>query len=95
MKMDEDKCECGNGKYKFQDKCWTCKEKERLAYDSEDAIKNEGTTSDRFICCPYCGSDYGTDEMHESQKCDCDGCGKEFYVEIEYSASYTTSKVNK
>ena len=31
MKMDEDKCECGNGKYKFQDKCWTCKEKEELA----------------------------------------------------------------
>ena len=91
--MNKEICECGKKKYEFQDVCWTCKEKKELAYESEFAIENEGTSSDKFICCPYCGSDYGTDEMYKSQDCLCYECNKKFHVDIEYSATYTTSKI--
>ena len=51
--------------------------------------------TDKMIC-PYCGHVVDDTEYHASPDSDstgtCDECGKEFDLEIEYSASYYTKK---
>lgn len=45
------------------------------------------------IICPYCATEQSSDDIHESKTgLECDTCGGEFDLEVEWSASYTTTK---
>lgn len=45
------------------------------------------------IVCPYCGEHHDSTEVRESCKFDCDECNRVFRVEVDYSVSYSTSKI--
>lgn len=42
--------------------------------------------------CPYCGYTQEDDNPQQSGEYSCDECGKTFYVEVEYSATYYSTK---
>lgn len=53
-------------------------------------MSKHDTYSDEGPVCPYCGSINSDDDLHESTTVECDTCEKPFYVEVEYSVSYST-----
>lgn len=42
--------------------------------------------------CPYCGAEMSTDDLYESTTRDCDECGAEVEVEVDYKPYYTTRR---
>lgn len=42
--------------------------------------------------CPYCGNIEDECDLNESGDYDCGDCGKEFHLEVEFTAHYTTTK---
>lgn len=92
MDDDKDMCKCGKEKYKFLNLCFECNNQKMFEFEKAYALKNGGTSSESYIICPYCGEDYGTDDMRESCDVVCSSCNNGFRVEIEYTATYTTSK---
>lgn len=51
----------------------------------------DGTDS---VICPHCGSDNGAEEFHTPQRATCSECEKEFWVQPDYSVTYSTSCVD-
>jgi len=74
--------------------CGTChdiKENEiRIeAFEKLDGEEPDCHYTDDIIC-PHCGSEVSNDELYESQDTECYVCKGEMFVEVEYSATYTT-----
>jgi len=91
MKMDNKLlCSCGKKKYIWQNKCWVCNEKDQIKQIWDYSKDNKEVTNEKFVICPYCGTHYGEDDLHESTTLTCDECGKEFKLEVEYEISYST-----
>ena len=44
------------------------------------------------VICPYCGKKSPFDDENQTSE-DCDHCGKEFWVERDYTVYYITSKI--
>lgn len=77
---------------------WQCKpcadiEAAGIREDAFDKLNGEDPDCDYRdeIICPHCGSTLCSDELHESQDIECHVCEGEIYLEVEYTASYTTS----
>jgi RecJ-like exonuclease len=60
--------------------CWRC---DGSGIDSEYMDE---------IICPYCAETLSADDLYQSTTIDCDACGKEIELEVDYSVSYTTRK---
>jgi uncharacterized Zn-finger protein len=88
--MIKDLCECGKDKYEWQDICWVCKEKKEIQTIWEYSKDKKEVTNEKYVICPYCGSHYGEDDLHESTELTCDECGKKFKLEVEYDITYST-----
>jgi len=73
--------------------CFECRDKKRIAKLGKEVVEEGESYNEDEIICPWCGADYGTDDMQESTDCNCYECDKKFHVDIEYSASYSTSKL--
>jgi hypothetical protein len=59
-----------------------------IGHDEYDCL------SESEIICPYCATKQSSDDRHESEKgVECHTCGGIFDLEIEYSPSYSTSRV--
>ena len=77
---------------------WTCKpcheaeqlEIKRAAFEKLDGDEPDCSYSDEIIC-PHCGSKISNDDIHESQDIECHVCEGEIYLEVEYTASYSTT----
>lgn len=77
---------------------WTCNrckeiedlEERKKAFDKLNGKEPDTSCNDDIIC-PHCGSKFGNDDIHETQDLDCEVCGGEFYLEVEYSVSYSTT----
>lgn len=52
-------------------------------------------TMSSTIDCPYCEHEHDATGCHETDESnhECEGCGKEFNVLIEYDPTYSTSKI--
>lgn len=87
------------GKHGWQ--CRACEAKESLqrkhealaAVADEEFDEFEFRSNDEVVC-PHCKSEYQPDEPSDGEE-ECDVCGGEFTVEIEYSISYTTKLKGK
>ena len=88
--MGKDKCECGKEKYDYLKECWTCKEKKEVKEIFEYSKSNKAITGEKYVICPYCGSHYGEDDLHNSMELTCYECEKDFDLEVEYDISYST-----
>jgi len=91
---DKLKCSCGKKKYEWQKECWICKERREVKEIWGYAKNNKEVTNEKYIICPYCGSHYGEDDMHESTEVNCEECEKEFKIEVEYKVSYSTYQIS-
>ena len=68
--------------------------KEEITEKKEVLERDYEYTSE--IVCPYCEYEHSDSwEVQDSQDFKCEECGKEFYVEIEHSTTYTSSKKEK
>lgn len=90
MNIEKLVCKCGRKKYAWQHKCWSCGEKEEIANIWEYAKETGEVTYAKYVLCPYCGSHYGEDDLHESMELTCEECGKKFKLEVSYEVSYST-----
>lgn len=74
--------------------CGVCKDIEDEERRREAFAKLDGDEPDCFYTdepiCPHCGSEQGSDDLHESQDLECWVCGGNMEVEVEYSRSFTT-----
>ena len=93
--MDKLICSCGNKKYQFQEMCWSCDEKHKIKEIWDYAKDNGQVTDEKYVLCPYCGSHYGEDDLHDSTTLTCDECGKKFKLEVEYEVKYSTYEIDK
>jgi hypothetical protein len=77
--------------------CFWCQhkrqERESLERLKKEAVETGETSNEDYVICPYCGTDNGTDDLNESTNTRCCECNKKFYVEVNYSCDYSTSKV--
>lgn len=81
--------------------CGKCNDREYEAKKSAalDHAKEIGHTEDDCqyedkIICPFCATEQSSDDRHESQNgIECGTCGGVFDLEIEYSPSYSTTRV--
>ena len=73
--------------------CSSCKEDIKIAKLSEYVTKEGESSNENYIICPYCGNHYSEDDEHESQDVECEECDEKFRLEVEYSVSYSTSKI--
>ena len=77
--------------------CFWCnhKKQEKEALERlKKRVAEEGESSNEdYIICPYCSCENSSDELNHTTDTYCDECGKEFHLEVEYSASYSTSKI--
>ncbi len=51
--------------------------------------------SSTYIVCPHCGYRHDPNDLEISESCnrfECNDCEKDLDIEVEYSASYSTSK---
>lgn len=75
--------------------CNSCKEFEDLEIRREAFEKLDGEEPDHIctdeIICPHCGSEISNDDIHETQDLKCHVCEGELSLEVEYTASYSTS----
>lgn len=101
---------CGNGRIagitawggKHGWQCSTCHDreyetskKEALASAIENGHQEIDCHYESEIICPYCATKQSSDDRHESEDgVECGTCGGIFNLEIEYSPSYSTYKVN-
>lgn len=83
-------CSCGKKKYDWQDICWRCKESKETKEIWEYSKSNEEVTNEKYVICPWCGSHYGEDDLHESTELECEECDKKFNLEVEYDVNYST-----
>lgn len=98
---------CSKSRKEFEDAVWggvngwtckPCKEAKDLEvrieafekFNHEDYSKYHFMFNDDIIC-PHCGSKIGNDDIHESQDLDCYVCEGEISLEVEYTATYSTS----
>lgn len=58
-----------------------------------ETIKKGKSYNEDIIICPYCGYENDESDLHETTDIYCGDCGKEFHLEVEWSASYSTSKI--
>lgn len=77
--------------------CFMCKhredEKRIIAKESEQAVKEGEACSERAVICPYCGhAIIDTCDYHEAMEIECDECGKEYELDIEWSPTFSTRK---
>ena len=80
-------------------KGWICKP----CQDEKDNARREAafeklngeepdTSYEDEIICPHCGSEQSRDDIHESDpNMDCYVCGGEFSLEVDYTATYSTT----
>ena len=79
-------------------KGWTCKpcketkdaEIRREAFEKLDGEEPDCSYTDEIIC-PHCGSVISNDDLHESTDIECHVCDGEISLEVDYTASYSTS----
>lgn len=57
---------------------------DRLDYMHTDEIK-----------CPHCASQIDSSDVHESTRMTCDFCGGDFQLDVEYTASYSTTVIGE
>jgi len=77
---------------------WTCHschdaemlETRRLAFEKLDGEEPDCSFCDEIIC-PHCGSKIGSDDINESQELDCEVCDGEILLEVDWTASYSTT----
>jgi len=74
-------------------RCSNCQAEKESKDECERAVKNGEGTSDNQIICPHCGHSI-EDELYEYESGSetCDECGKEYELDVEHSATYTTTK---
>lgn len=75
--------------------CCPCKEAKDLEIRREAFEKLNGTEpscsyKDEIIC-PHCGSKISNDDIYESQDMECHVCEGEMELEVDYTATYSTS----
>ena len=75
--------------------CNSCKEEKdsevrKEAFKKLDGEEPDCTWTDEIIC-PHCGSRICSDDIHESQDLECYVCEGQLALEIEYTASYSTT----
>ena len=86
------------GKHGWQ--CKPCAENERLD-KLESAMKSfQDNGLDKYdflymdeIKCPHCGTEISSEDIYESQTMYCDICHNNYELTIEYTPSYSTSKI--
>ncbi len=94
------KCNKEEDKYWIDkyDMCFWCNEKEAdkriLERTQKQAVEDGETSNEDCIICPYCGYKCSEDDLYESTDTYCDGCEKEFHLEVEHTPSYSTSKLD-
>lgn len=76
--------------------CQPCEEKrcqsEIDKFNSEDYDEFNFQYNDKPIC-PFCGYEFEPDDLYESQEeLQCGNCSSYMDVEVEYTATYSTSK---
>jgi transposase-like protein len=49
--------------------------------------------SDDFVICPYCEHAHDPTDFHGSEDFECEECGKEFHVEVDYATTYITTEL--
>lgn len=80
-------------------RCSTCQDRinynqkiEALEIFESEEHDNYDFLSENEIKCPHCGTLQSSDDRHESEKeIECETCNGLFDLEVEYSASYSTS----
>lgn len=75
--------------------CKPCNESKKLetktgAFKKLDGEEPDCSYRDNIIC-PHCGSEISNDDIHESRDLVCHVCEGEMTVEVEYTASYSTT----
>lgn len=79
--------------------CVSCEEKRQqkaISDFGEEEVDNWTFSCNDNVKCPYCGHEYEPDELHESTDDEeCGNCGSIMNVEVEYSVSYSTSKLGE
>lgn len=74
--------------------CGTCKDARDLEIRMEAFEKLDGEEPDCFYTdepiCPHCGTQQGSDDLHENQNIECYVCHGEMEVEVDYTRSFTT-----
>lgn len=83
--------------YVMNGQCKICKDKKDREYDFKEASRDGSITREESIMCPYCGDVVEDDlsELHGDTKFTCYECDKESDLSVEYSASYTTTKIRR
>jgi len=75
--------------------CNSCHESERSGIRREAFAALDGEEPDCEYCdeiiCPHCGTTISNDDIHESQDLECDVCHGEISLEVDWTASYSTS----
>ena len=86
---------CQKERYMWTDdvKCFECREKDKVLSLGKEVVAEGESRCEDYIICPFCGCDYGTDDMQNSTDVECYDCKNKFHVEVEYSVSYSTSKI--
>jgi hypothetical protein len=59
----------------------------------KETLEKGSSYNEDIIICPYCGYENDDCEMNETTDTYCDECGKKFHLEVEWSASYSTNKI--
>ncbi len=79
--------------------CYWCHDKNAeekwLEHTKKETVEKGSSFNEDCIICPYCGYVCSEDDLHESTDTYCDGCEKEFHLEVEYTPHYSTSKLEK
>lgn len=92
---------CGKEQTFFK-MCWKCQEENDLEQrqqairDNDESSIYYDTSSDKYIICPYCGNyfeDDAGDPFTDGSTWECDECGKEFTIDVEWTVSYSTRKM--
>lgn len=77
---------------------WTCNpcheaekmERRRAAFEKLNGEEPDTTYMDSIIC-PHCGSEAGSEGVHEPQSMECYVCEGEFYVEVNWTPDFSTT----
>lgn len=79
--------------------CPSCHEEQKIETRREAFEKLDGeipyTSYESEIICPHCGTKINSEGIHENQNLDCYVCEGSFSLEVEYTASYSTTVIGK